>query len=57
MNKMLRVIDLFAGCGGLAEGFLSDRFEMVAHVEWNRNASHVLKHRLGQVNPNYVKTR
>ena len=52
---MLRVIDLFAGCGGLAEGFLSDRFEMVAHVEWDRNASYVLKHRLEQVNPNYCK--
>lgn len=52
---MLRVIDLFAGCGGLAEGFLSDRFEIVAHVEWDRNASYVLKHRLEQVNPNYCK--
>ena len=28
-------IDLFAGCGGLSEGFLqSGDFEALAHVEW-----------------------
>ena len=50
---MLRVIDLFAGCGGLTEGFLSEQFEIVAHVEWDRNAVEVLKHRLRQVKPNH----
>lgn len=33
--KKYNAIDLFAGCGGLSEGFLqSKRFNFIAHVEW-----------------------
>jgi len=34
-TKKLTFIDLFAGCGGLSEGFLqTDKYEGLAHVEW-----------------------
>jgi DNA (cytosine-5)-methyltransferase 1 len=33
-NK-LTFIDLFSGCGGLSEGFMSvGNYEALAHVEW-----------------------
>lgn len=36
-DRPLTFIDLFAGCGGLSEGFLqSGYFEALAHVEWER---------------------
>lgn len=44
---MPTLIDLFAGCGGLSEGFLSTPgFEGLAHVEWDQHALNVLRHRL-----------
>lgn len=42
-------IDLFAGCGGLTEGFLqSGRYEALAHVEWEKPMVETLRHRLVQ---------
>lgn len=40
-------IDLFAGCGGLSEGFLnSGEFEGLAHVEWELPMVNTLRERL-----------
>ena len=40
-------IDLFAGCGGLSEGFLqTQQFEALAHVEWELPMVNTLRNRL-----------
>ena len=40
-------IDLFAGCGGLSEGFLSsNKYEGLAHVEWELPMVNTLRKRL-----------
>jgi len=45
--KKLTFIDLFAGCGGLSEGFLSsNKYEGIAHVEWEIPMVRTLRHRL-----------
>lgn len=41
-----RYIDLFAGAGGLSEGFIREGFEPVAHVEMNPDACDTLRTRL-----------
>lgn len=41
----MNYIDLFAGAGGLSEGFTSIGFNPVAHVEMNRDACETLKTR------------
>lgn len=38
-------IDLFAGCGGLSEGFYRTGFKALAHVEMNHDACQTLKTR------------
>lgn len=40
-------IDLFAGAGGLSEGFIREGFHPIAHVEMNKEACDTLKTRLG----------
>ena len=46
MNK-LNIIDLFAGCGGLSDGFeKTQKYNMLASVEWNKKANDVLINRL-----------
>lgn len=42
---MLRYLDIFAGAGGLSEGFIRAGFEPVAHVEMDTAACYTLKTR------------
>ncbi len=42
----LNFIDLFAGAGGLSEGFIREGFNPIAHVEMNKEAADTLKTRL-----------
>lgn len=44
--KELNYIDLFAGAGGLSEGFIRAGFNPIAHVEMNKEAADSLKTRL-----------
>jgi len=45
-ERYVVVIDLFAGAGGLTEGFLQEGFSFVAHIEKERWACETLKTRL-----------
>ena len=46
MPKKLTFIDLFAGCGGLSEGFYRVGFKALAHVEMNHWACETLRARM-----------
>jgi len=46
IDKRFTYIDLFAGAGGLSEGFIRNKFHPVAHVEMNKEACDTLKTRL-----------
>jgi DNA (cytosine-5)-methyltransferase 1 len=45
MSKKRNFIDLFAGAGGLSEGFIQAGFEPIAHVEIEKSACNTLKTR------------
>ena len=53
MNKKMNFIDLFAGAGGLSEGFIQAGFEPIAHVEIKKSACNTLKTRTAY---HYLKT-
>lgn len=47
LGNKLSFIDLFAGCGGLSEGFLqTGNYEALAHVEWEKPMVSTLRNRL-----------
>ncbi|MBU3217448.1 DNA cytosine methyltransferase [Clostridium estertheticum] len=52
MNKRntFNFIDLFAGCGGLSEGFYMENFYSLAHVEIDKDACETLKKRMNYYN-------
>ena len=45
-KRIYTFIDLFAGCGGLSEGFYRQGFEALAHVEIDHWACETLRERM-----------
>ena len=45
-QENIKFLDLFAGCGGLSEGFIQAGYEPVAHVEMDKSACFSLKTRM-----------
>ncbi len=50
MNKKYTFVDLFAGCGGLSEGFLKSGFKGLCHVDFDLHACNTLSNRLRDYN-------
>ena len=46
MSRKFNYLDLFAGAGGLSEGFIRAEFNPIAHVEMNRAACFTLRTRM-----------
>jgi DNA (cytosine-5)-methyltransferase 1 len=46
LEEKVTFIDLFAGCGGLSEGFVQAGFSPLAHVEKDKSACYSLKTRM-----------
>lgn len=47
LNKKIKMLDLFAGCGGLTDGFMqTDCFDDIAAVEWKESQVRTLRNRL-----------
>ncbi len=45
-NNGLSYIDLFAGAGGLSEGFIQSGYQPIAHVEMNEYAARTIETRI-----------
>ena len=46
-NKKIKMLDLFAGCGGLTDGFMqTGLYDETSGVEWKKDAVNTLRHRL-----------
>lgn len=46
MSKKYTFIDLFAGCGGLSEGFYQEGFESIVHLDFDAPSCETLKERM-----------
>ena len=46
MNRNYTFIDLFAGCGGLSEGFYRKGYKALLHLEIDKTACQTLKRRM-----------